>query len=288
MSGFRIALAGVFTCLAIYLFATAPEPLVQQTQLANGQCVYPAQDLFDGVNAINDVARSIYTKRIVGEGGKVGLKFGEDWQDPGVEKGPLPALFLRLTAAQLERKPPQLGLYLGSDAPINKSNLFAEKQNISFQEVKSTRNPIFSENATIGQVAMYPDVAGVQPCVSCHNEHPDSPKVDWKLGDVMGATTWTYPDAELSADAYLSTIEAMLTSVSEAYGIYLERAAGFKEPVDIGVNWPESGKLALPSGDIFMVEVRAAAAARLVDAMVAQNRLPAFGAAYAEAQKCAH
>ena len=23
-------------------------------------------------------------------------------------------------------------------------------------------------------------------CVSCHNTHPDSPRIDWKLGDVRG------------------------------------------------------------------------------------------------------
>ena len=25
-----------------------------------------------------------------------------------------------------------------------------------------------------------------QVCVSCHNSHPDSPKRDWKVGDVRG------------------------------------------------------------------------------------------------------
>ena len=24
------------------------------------------------------------------------------------------------------------------------------------------------------------------PCVSCHNSHPESPKKDWKVGDVRG------------------------------------------------------------------------------------------------------
>ena len=25
-----------------------------------------------------------------------------------------------------------------------------------------------------------------QPCVNCHNSHPESPKTDWKVGDVRG------------------------------------------------------------------------------------------------------
>jgi hypothetical protein len=34
--------------------------------------------------------------------------------------------------------------------------------------------------------AVYPDVAVNQSCVTCHNQHQDSPKKDFKLGEVMG------------------------------------------------------------------------------------------------------
>ncbi len=30
-------------------------------------------------------------------------------------------------------------------------------------------------------------------CVECHNTHPDSPKRDFKLGDVMGGVVVTLP-----------------------------------------------------------------------------------------------
>ncbi|MGQ9873190.1 c-type heme family protein [Leptodesmis sp.] len=30
-------------------------------------------------------------------------------------------------------------------------------------------------------------------CVSCHNAHPDSPKQDWKVGDVRGVLEITRP-----------------------------------------------------------------------------------------------
>ena len=35
-------------------------------------------------------------------------------------------------------------------------------------------------------VAVYADVASVQACVACHNAHPESPRRDFALGDVMG------------------------------------------------------------------------------------------------------
>lgn len=151
----------------------------------------PVERLFKTVNDINAAARSIYTSRIVGGGLKAGMKFCEDWADPGVDKGPLPALFLRLVAGELERRPPQIGLYLGSDAQINASNLFTGAQAEAFAKVRATRAGEFQpSNATSPAVAMYPDFASAAPCVSCHNDHPDSPKTDWKLNDVMGATTW--------------------------------------------------------------------------------------------------
>ena len=38
-----------------------------------------------------------------------------------------------------------------------------------------------------------PDVAVAPVCVSCHNEHPDSPKTDFELGDVMGGVVIRIP-----------------------------------------------------------------------------------------------
>ncbi len=37
------------------------------------------------------------------------------------------------------------------------------------------------------------DVASAAPCVWCHNSHPDSPKQDFKLGDLMGVLVATVP-----------------------------------------------------------------------------------------------
>ncbi len=268
----RYVFSGSFLCLAIYLFATAPVPLSQAEQLPEtdrGKCRHPVGDLFAGVHAINQAARTLYTKRIVGSGPSVGLKFGEDWREDGIEKGPLPALFLRETAAQLERLPPRLGLYLGSDAPINKSNLFSARQNVDFGTMKRTRAPVFLEMEAIGQVAMYPDVASAMPCVTCHNEHPDSPKTDWVLDDVMGATTWTYPEAYVSSGRYLEVTEAMLLAVQRAYAAYLDKVAGFSKPVRLGKGWPDAGARLLPDNATFMSEVRKLAAPQLIGAVFA-------------------
>ena len=43
-----------------------------------------------------------------------------------------------------------------------------------------------SWSGTSGQVRLAAPVMMLGSCVKCHNTHPDSPKTDWKLGDVRG------------------------------------------------------------------------------------------------------
>ncbi|MBO9401869.1 DUF3365 domain-containing protein [Shimia sp. R9_3] len=271
MTTLRIVLLGGFTCLAIYLFATAPPPLKDGGERVS-DCQHPVTDLFAVANHINAAARGIYTKRIVGGGMAAGLKFGEEWQEPGVEQGPLPALLLRETAAQLEALPPRLGLYLGSDAPINPSNLFSDAQMRAFEQLKQTRAPVFSEDHLAGQVAMYPDLASVAPCVSCHNEHKDSPKTDWQLNDVMGATTWTYPSAQLSTEEFWTTIEALFVAVERTYSAYLAKTDGFEKAPVVGAHWPAKDSYQLPETNVFVGEVRSQVSDGILKTMLRSQR----------------
>jgi hypothetical protein len=41
--------------------------------------------------------------------------------------------------------------------------------------------------------AVYPDVAVAPACISCHNEHKDTPRTDFKIGDVMGGVVIRIP-----------------------------------------------------------------------------------------------
>ena len=264
ISNGKILSTGAVLCTAIYLFVTAPSEIPDGDLVTAGTNEVSAEQIFNSANSINDAARFIYTKQIVGPGSKAGLEFGEDWADPGVEKGPLPALFLRLVAGRMETKPEPLGLYLGSDEPINASNLFSGKQMEQFEIVKNSVAPSFGETETGHLVAMYPDVASAQPCVVCHNEHPDSPKTDWKLNDIMGATTWTYPSQVVTEADLLDSTRAVFAAIEESYGSYLEKVKTFKEPVEIGTSWPTEGKRTLPDVGTFMAAVREAASTQVL------------------------
>jgi hypothetical protein len=245
--------------VAIYLFVTAPPPL----EAGHGQ---GGRLPIDSVLAIaeqeNDRVRALYAREIVGAGKKAGLGFDEHWRDQEVEAGPLPAQFLRQTATSLERSRVRLGLYLGSDYPINQSNLFSGQQAELFQQLKATRQPQYTYVEDAGLYAyMFPDVAIAESCVQCHNEHEQSPWTEWKADDIMGATTWTYPSDSVSVEEALMLLEALRAGFRDAYAVVLEKMQSISRPPEIGERWPADGYY-LPSVETFMavVDQRASAA----------------------------
>jgi signal transduction histidine kinase len=83
------------------------------------------------------------------------------------------------------------------------------------QQVSSSSNSIFTH-----QVRLITPVLMEQACVDCHNTHPDSPKRDWKVGDVRGIQEVTISQhiaANLFSYKYLVTYFALITGI----GIFL-------------------------------------------------------------------
>ncbi|HWO99945.1 MAG TPA: DUF3365 domain-containing protein [Methylococcus sp.] len=268
--------------LVVYLFVSAPPPLAGK---ALAGPAIPVERLFTLVEAENDAVRALWTQDIVGAGKAAGLKFDEHWRDADVEAGPLPALFLRATAVYLEKDPARLSLFLGSDFPINPANRFQGPQMEKFHLIKETQAPQFFFAADTGlYTAMYPDTAVASPCVSCHNEHPDSPKKDWKLHEVMGATTWSYPEASVSTEELLRIVAALRRGFQEAYTAYVKKAEGFARRPEIGSKWPKDC-YCLPSVPTFMAEVERRTSTDTLKALFAavSPPIPAGGIASTQA-----
>ncbi|MGI9331904.1 MAG: c-type heme family protein [Gammaproteobacteria bacterium] len=267
--------------LIVYLFVNAPPPLPQNE--ASGVMI-SIEQAFAIVEAENDLVRALWTREIVGAGKKVGLKFDEDWRDPGIEAGPLPALFLRETAKSLEKQPVRLSLFLGSDYPISDANRFRGLQMEKFELIRSTHTPQFFFAPDTGlHPAMFSDIALADACVSCHNGHRQSPKTDWKLNDVMGATTWMYPEDEISLDELIRIVTALRQGYRDAYSGYVNKAQTFANPPVIGNRWPREGYF-LPSVKVFMAEAARHASsetlAAIAGAVVTRHRFSrAIGAA---------
>ncbi|MFT4699300.1 MAG: adenylate cyclase [Flavobacteriaceae bacterium] len=262
----------VFISINSYLFLTAPEPL---NEVSNEErYTFSVNDGFKVIAGLNDEYRAYYTKKIVGDGKKSGLNFDEDWLNNKVEAGPLPALFLRSTSAFLEKSPIPLGLYLGSDFPISKSNLLTGIQKKKFEEIKQDKQPkFFFDKETNTNLAMFADIASANACVSCHNNHKDSPKKDWKLNDIMGATTWSYPVDSLTTNELISWINGYNQAVKNTYSSYLDKTKKFKhfeQPV-IGKKWPSDGYF-LPSLNVFSDTVLNKVSTSLIKVFIDENK----------------
>lgn len=253
--GTAFVAAGV-VLLGIYLFVSAPPPLPDGP---GGGKAIPAETALALLDAENAAIRAIYTREIVGEGTKQGLAFREDWKKEGVQAGPLPALLLRETSTRLQMHVPQLSLFLGSDYPLVKENLFKGEQAAHYQEVKKTMKPQFFFDAAQGRTtAMFADRAAAAACINCHNEHPATPKKDWVLGEAMGATTWSYAGRQVPSETMLRMVRQLRDSAIDAYGSYLQKVAAYpadRRPV-IGDKWPRDGFF-LPDRETFRKAIEA-------------------------------
>lgn len=252
----RLALAAGTILLGIYLFVSAPPELPDRP--AEGRMV-PAEMVLALLDAENASIRALYAREIVGEGTRQGLAFREDWKKDEVAAGPLPALLLRETSNRLQMQVPEVGLFLGSDFPLVKENLFKGEQAAHYQEVKKTGKPKFFYDAAQGRTtAMFPDPASAQSCVTCHNEHPATPKKDWVLNESMGATTWSYAGRQVSTETMLRLVRQLRESAVDAYASYLQKVDAFPQQARpaVGDKWPRQG-FYLPDRETFRRAVEA-------------------------------
>lgn len=257
----------ILLSLAVYLVVEAPQAL-PDGRVTEDRTI-AVHRLLDIAANENNVVRALYTKEIVGAGKEAGLAFSEDWREDGVEAGPLPALFLREASKSLEKNAVPLSLFLGSDFPIASSNAFKGIQVEKFSAIRQTFKPEYFYAADIQRyTAMYPDYAISKACVDCHNKHPDSPKKDWQLQDVMGATTWLYPDEYVTANELIKAVAAVREAFKTAYQAYLDKVETFKNPPVIGDKWPRDGYF-LPSLEVFMQEFDARASSATLSALMA-------------------
>jgi hypothetical protein len=252
---FYILLIGLIVSLNIYLFVSAPPPLESSISVKKR---FAINDIFEQLALENDATRTLYTKAIVGAGKKQGLSFDERWAEQDVHAGPLPALFLRGISNDISETEVPLDLFLGSDFPIESSNKFKGIQAEKFAQMRlDKKSKFFFDEITGKHIAMFPDYASAMPCVTCHNEHERTSKTDWVLGDIMGATTWAYPEDSLSTDDALKLIAAYRRGVKNTYLQYLKKfdATDLNSKPIIGNKWPSQGNF-LPDYETFSDSVQ--------------------------------
>lgn len=166
----------------------------------------------DMLHAVMEADRTAYTKQVVNRLIKeqklemvdpetkqpAPFRASEQWK---TEHGtlPLPAQMFRMGAEAVAEKNVGFTYALLSKWPVNKQNKAkTEMEQQGLDEVASNggKAPFYGVEK-LGErsyfTAVYADVAVAPACVECHNGHKDSPRTDFKLGDVMGGVVIRVP-----------------------------------------------------------------------------------------------
>jgi len=156
------------------------------------------QQMADALHMVLETDRTVYTRLIVNRlqnEDKV-IKASEHWKEDKALV--LPAQMFRAGAEMVRDKGSNFSYSLLSLWPVNKQNApktEVEKKGLQYLVDNKGKN-FYAEEALGGKkyyTAVYPDNAVAPACVTCHNNHKDSPKTDFKLGDVMGAVVIRIP-----------------------------------------------------------------------------------------------
>ena len=152
----------------------------------------------DALHKVMEADRTVYTKLIIGRLTKKEkvIKASEHWKD---EKAlVLPAQMFRYGSERVAEKTSDFSYSLLSLWPVNAQNkpkTDIEKEGLKFIADNPGEN--FYGDETLGDkkyfTAIYPDVAVADACISCHNQHKDSPRTDFKIGEVMGGVVIRVP-----------------------------------------------------------------------------------------------
>ncbi len=163
----------------------------------------PVKAMADALHLVMDSDRTIYTRKIVNrlvKKDKV-IKASEHFEDDKALV--LPAQMFRFGAELVQKRSEKLpdvnfSYSLQSLWPVNRQNApktKAEKDGLKFVAENKGKN-YYTEETLGGKkyfTAVYADTGVAPVCVSCHNKHKDSPKRDFKLGDVMGGVVIRIP-----------------------------------------------------------------------------------------------
>lgn len=152
----------------------------------------------DYIYAVIQNHRTFYTNHVVQLLEEQGVaKAGEEWAT-NEKTIPLPVQVINETSQGFATKFSGLRYQLISLWPINVKNTPHDQlDRSSLEGLRLNPERRISRIIKIQDQAyfhaIYPDIALSQSCVSCHNSHPNSPKKDFQVGDIMGGLVIEFP-----------------------------------------------------------------------------------------------
>jgi len=158
----------------------------------------PPETVAEYIHAIIETHRDFYATHVVERlEEQEGVKADGEWRTQK-KTVPLPVQVINETSQMFATKVTGIRYRLISLWPINRKNGPRDPLDKSGLEAVAAR-PEQSVSRTVkidDQTyfrAVYADRAIRQACVTCHNNHPNSPKKDFQIGDIMGGLVIEFP-----------------------------------------------------------------------------------------------
>lgn len=135
------------------------------------------------------VIRGYYTKNVISvvkKSDAIKPSYNHKNDDTAI---PLPATFVHDLSDLLSKEDTSIKLYSAYPFPLRKDRVLDEFENEAWTYLRSNPAAVFSRREIVnGKESVRVAIADTmgQGCVNCHNTHPETPKVGWKVGDVRG------------------------------------------------------------------------------------------------------
>ncbi len=191
-----------------------------------------AKALADQVKSL----RTFYTAQVVSRAKNAGMQINYDWQQHDGTL-PLPATFTNVLGKAIEKENPGTRIRLFSRFPFPHRE--ATESYDSFEQAALTAlereptNPFYRFEMVDGRYSIRYAVADIMrdACVDCHNTHPETPKNDWKVGDVRGIVEVTSTVDAIASDLESGTMWLLfIVATGLALVVTVSRFA-FKKPI---------------------------------------------------------
>lgn len=154
----------------------------------------------DSLFAVMNADRANYTNLIIsrlGPAGAAAITPDEYWEEHP-DGAPLPAQMFRFGSELVAEKTSDFSYQLKSLWPINSQNgPRTSVEEAGLQYIADNPGENYYGEEELGGVtyytAVYPDTAVSEACISCHNNHIDTPRTDFAMGEVMGGVVIRVP-----------------------------------------------------------------------------------------------
>lgn len=176
--------------------------------------------------------RTVYTRDVVSRSKTMGVAISHDF-DLRDDAIPLPATFSMMIGEAISNKELSGSVNLYSDYPFPwRENQLDTFQLEALEAFRQHAAPEYSAKEVLNDKLNFryavPDVMR-EACIDCHNNHPDSTKTDWQVGDVRGVLEVIIPIDKIhkEVDGIIGNlwllVMAIIVLVLLAFGFFYRR-----------------------------------------------------------------